>query len=417
MEVRLSKWQDEVRESGARFKVINVGRRAGKTVLAVLEMITKAGVPGSVVWYVSPTYSQSKNIAWSLLKKYVPPAARAEFNESELKCKLHAYGSEIHLKGADNPDSLRGTTINFIVFDEVAFFKDWKSTWAAIRPILIDSGAGGWFISTPNGFNHFYELYNLAQADTDYQAFHYTSYDNPYLPVGEIEKTRKDLDESQFRQEILADFTRPAGTVYSDWNVDRFQRIDYEPFLPLHISFDWGVSDPTSVIWLQPSGGEIRVIDYYEASDANIEHFISVINSKPYKPAELYTGDAAGKSRSLQTGTSVIEILASKGIHVRVTDGLKITDQIRVTHGYMPRLYVDSDRCSRFRDCLLNYRYPTKKSSAINQSNEQPIHDEYSHAMRAFEYWCVNYGDIPVSEYEPYLPEYEPELMFGRTGY
>lgn len=391
-EIYLSPWQTKVWDDTHRFKVINVGRRSGKTVLSIIKLIQEACRDKTITWYISPTYKQSKNIAWSLLKEYMPNGARPVYNETELKCTL-SNGSEIHLKGADNPDSLRGTKIDFAVFDEVAFFGNWKSVWEALRPILVDSKAPCWFVSTPNGFNHFYEMYNLQNTSEDYKSFHFTSYDNPYIDAEEIDKTKDQMDILSFNQEFLADFTRPAGTVYSEWNIDNFKEFAYDPNLPIHITFDWGINDPTAVVWLQPSRAEIRVIDYYEASDANIEHFISVINSKSYKPAELYTGDPAGKARTLTTGTSVIEILAQKGIHVRSKDGVKIPEQIRVAHSTMSRLFV-STKAERFRDCLLNYRYPEKKENVINQENEVPIHDDYSHAMRAYEYWCVNYMDI-----------------------
>lgn len=414
MEVKLSKWQTEVLDDTHRFKVINVGRRSGKTVLSIIKMIELCR-PGAIIWYVSPTYKQSKNIAWALLKQYMPSVARANFNESELKCSVTAFeGCEIQLKGADNPDSLRGVKIDFIIFDECAFFTDWRRTWEALRPVLVDSRADCWFVSTPNGFNHFYDLWVKKEVDSDYQSFHYTTYDNPYIDPVELEKVKIEMDERSFGQEFLADFSRPAGTVYKEWSLDNYKPIEYDANLPLHITFDWGINDPTSIIWLQPSGGEVRVIDYYEASDANIEHFVSVLGSKPYKPADLYTGDPAGRARTLTTGTSVIELLAKKGIHVRMRDGVRIPDQIRVAHGFMPRLFVNSDKCDRFRDCLLNYSYPEKKESAVNQENEVPIHNEFSHAMRAFEYWAVNVGDI--------LPKAKRTLLGyvggdGVTGY
>lgn len=396
VEVKLSKWQTQVLDDPHRFKVVNVGRRSGKTVLAVIDMLILASQKKVTIWYIAPTYRQAKQIAWQLLKEYCPPAFKAVFNESELKCIL-PNGSLIELKGADNPDSLRGTKVDHFKFDEVAFFPEWRRTWDALRPILVDSKAGAWFISTPNGFNWFYELYLTEHTDDDYKSFHFTSYDNPYIATEEIDKAKEEMDERSFAQEFLADFNKPQGTVYAEWDISHYQAAPYDPNLPLHISFDWGVSDPTSVVFIQPQGGEVRIIDYYEASDANIEHFISVIRAKPYKPADLYTGDPSGKARTLTTGTSVIELLARKGIHVRVKDGVKIPEQIRVAHSFMTRLYINSESPGTviFKDCLLNYRYPTKKETAVNQENENPIHDQYSHAMRAFEYWCVNYGDIP----------------------
>jgi hypothetical protein len=389
MKVELSTWQSKVWNDDHRFKVINIGRRAGKTLVSILKMVNEASNKKCIVWYVAPTYKQSKLIAWSMLKEYIP---QGKFNETELKCTL-PNGSEICLKGADNPDSLRGTRIDFAVFDEVAFFSSWRSVWEALRPVLVDSKASCWFISTPNGFNHFYDMFYQEAFDTDYKSFHYTSFDNPYIDREEIEKTKKEMTERSFAQEFLAEFNKPQGTVYEEWPLSNFKEVPYDVNLPIHISLDFGINDPTSIIWIQNTGSEYRVIDYYEASNANLDHFVSVIRSKPYKEPELITGDYAGNARTLTTGTSPIEILNTKGIHVRSKAGVKIYDQIRLTHQIIPSLFVDK-KCERFRDCLLNYRYPEIKDTARNQENELPIHDEWSHAMRALEYYCVNVKDF-----------------------
>jgi len=237
-----------------------------------------------------------------------------------------------------------------------------------------------------------------------------------------VEEYQK-LGEDYFRQEILAEYVKPVGVVYREWNMDRqYVPLEYDPHLPLHVTFDWGVNDPTAVIWIQPYGAETRVIDYYEASDANIEHFIQVINAKPYKKPDLFTGDPAGKARTLTTGTSVIEMLAEKGIHVRTKDGVKIPDQIRITHKKIPGLYVAKDKAEGFRDCLLNYRYPEKSTALVNQENELPIHDRWSHGMRAFEYWAVNVEDGGVvssgQELNPEPPDWVGELpSWSREGW
>jgi hypothetical protein len=123
----------------------------------------------------------------------------------------------------------------------------------------------------------------------------------------------------------------------------------------------------------------------------------------------------AGNARTLTTGTSPIEILATKGIHVRTKGGVRIPDQIRATHGLIKSFYV-SNQLTRFRDCLLNYRYPEVKETARNQENELPIHDEFSHAMRALEYYAVNIKDCTPHKRQPVLGYTggDPITGFGR---
>lgn len=391
-QINLSKWQSTVWDDEHRFKVINVGRRSGKTVLSITKAVYEASRKQKAnIWYVSPTYKQSKLIAWEMLKDIIPSAFKPTYNQQELSCVSGANGSRITLKGADNPDSLRGTTVDFIIFDEVAFFKDWNNVWTAMRPIFVDNKAPAWFVSTPNGMNHFYGLYQKEEIDSDYKSFHFTSYDNPYIDKQEIDKSKAEMDKDSFRQEYMAKFTRPRGTVYAEWDVTQFIDLEYDENLPLHITWDFGVNDPTAIVWIQPNKGETRVIDYYEATNASIQHYIQVINSKHYKVAELHTGDIAGKARELTTGESPISVLRKSGIHVRTSKIPSISEQIRNTHARVKGLYIGK-KAEGFRNCILNYRYPDKSDALINQSNEVPIHDEWSHGMRAFEYWCWNYN-------------------------
>lgn len=386
--IELSRWQTKVWKDPSRYKVLNLGRRSGKTLLSIIRLIYEATQKKCTVWYVSPTYRQSKEIAWLMLKNYTPTLAKPKFNESELKCTLE-NGSVIALKGADHPDSLRGTKVSFMVLDEIAFFKEWYNVMEALRPILIDEKAPVWYVSTPNGLNHFYHLYKKQESNKDYKSFHHTSFDNPYISSEELHKIKEDMDEDSYRQEILAEFVRPSGTVYSKWPVDNYVDIDYDENLPLHLSWDFGVNDPTAIIWIQPNKGETRIIDYYEASNADLNHFIQLVKSKPYKTPEFVTGDIAGNARELTTGKSPIDILRSAGIHVKTSKIPSIEHQIRLTHQYIRHTYVGY-KAERFRDILLNYRYPEKRHGTINQSNEKPIHDEWSHGARAFEYWCWN---------------------------
>ena len=220
--------------------------------------------------------------------------------------------------------------------------------------------------------------------------------DNPEIDPEELENLEqeyKDMGMGAYRQEILAQYEKPEGTVYEEWDMHKqFTPFTYDEDLPLHLSWDFGVNDPTVILFLQPNGSELRLVDYYEASNANIEHFVQVISKKNYKRPEFESGDIAGRARSLTTGKSPIDELRRLGHVVRTTAIPDIESQIRVTHKTIPKLFVSSsvEDCDRFRECILNYRYPKKATTIVNQDNENPIHDEFSHALRAFEYYCWN---------------------------
>jgi len=400
------KGQLEVLHDNSRFKVLRAGRKWRKSSLGVSIQMENAALCTRKLTYpfILPFQTQARDSIWKdHVQRFLDEAAKKNYpvkaNEVEMSV-THPNGARFKLVGSENNVALRSiSNWGYVVGDEV---DDWRSgVWEQIiRPNLIPNKAGALLMGTPKGKRHIWKL----SQNPDFKEFHYTSYDNPDIDPEELralEKEYRTLGEDYFRQEIMAEYVKPVGVVYREWNEEtHYIDIPYDPHLPLHITFDWGVNDPTSVIWLQPNErqGEIRVIDYYEATDANIEHFISVINSKPYRRADMYTGDPAGKARNLVTGTSVIDALSNRDIHVRVTDGVRITDQIRLAHATMPALYIDKTRAERFRDILLNYRYPESNSNLRDQSNEVPLHDEWSHGARAYEYWCVNtqYNRMPA---------------------
>ncbi len=182
-----------------RFRVLCCGRRFGKTTLAIEEMKGRASIADSRVCYIAPTYQQARDIAWAELKNQLRDVA--DFNESRLEIKL-VNGSIIYLRGWESVETLRGQKFNLVILDEVAMMRNFQLLWEeVIRPTLTDMIGEAMFISTPKGFNHFYDLFNKQDVDVDYKSFHFTSYDNPFLPFEELEKAKLELPEDRFAQE------------------------------------------------------------------------------------------------------------------------------------------------------------------------------------------------------------------------
>lgn len=381
-------------DTGGRFVLLRAGRKFRKTSLMVSWLFEKAFETKLTCPYVAPNRIQAKNIAWDdhvqrILTELKTKGVDYKKNEVELSIKLPG-GGKVQLLGVENQEALRGIS-NWGAFagDEI---DDWKEDiWPTIiRPNLMTHKAPAILGGTPKGFRH---MYSLEESGL-FKPFHFTSYENPDLDKAELEAMAEEyrkMGEAYYRQEILAEYEKPVGTVYAEWDMmRRCTSVPYDPYLPLHLTFDFGVNDPTAIIWIQPNGGEYRIIDYYEASDASIDHFVQVIRSKPYKVPEFVTGDPAGKARTMTTGTSPIDEYSKHGIYITTKDGVTISDQIRITHKFIPGLFVDKEKAIRVRDCLINYKYPEKSDTIMNQSNEVPIHDEFSHAMRALEYYFVN---------------------------
>lgn len=269
-------------EDNHRYKVIRCGRRFGKSVFAINHIIEQAVLYRGDYWFVAPTYRQAKEIAWRLLEQYIPKEVVRKKNETELSIDL-VNGSRIALKGADNPDSLRGVGLNGVVMDEYAFTSPYA--WTVISPIIQDRKGWAIFISTPNGYNHFYEQTNIEQTDPDYKSFHFTSYDNPYLDPEELDKERNRMSVERFEQEYMAEFTRKSGAVWSKFrrNIHVVPRRAFDLSLTHVGSIDFGfaIGHPTSFsVHEWNNQGEVYTGDGFLQTGLNIDDIANLIRSK-----------------------------------------------------------------------------------------------------------------------------------------
>jgi PBSX family phage terminase large subunit len=225
--------------------VINCGRRFGKTTLAIDQIAGQIVKKKKRIAYIAPTYQQARDIAWEMLKKVFNGA---EFNESRLEMRVN--DQVVYLRGWESIETLRGQAFDFLVIDEIAMMRNFWPNWhEVIRPTLTDTKGRAMFISTPKGFNHFYDLYNEEQKDEDYKSFHHTSYENQNIPKEEIDKARKELTEDGFAQEYLADFRKTEGLVYKEFRRESHV-ISTIPsnFIKRIIGLDFGYTNPAAIV-------------------------------------------------------------------------------------------------------------------------------------------------------------------------
>ena len=198
-----------------RFIIAVCGRRWGKTTLSLVAAIDQA-LKGLKVWIIFPVYPQALE-SWLNLKSLTRqlPEEYAEIREVEKRIVLKNGGS-IQIKSANKPETLRGAGgISLIIFDEVAY-QD-KETWETVRPILSDSLGKALFISTPNGMNWFYELFDNAKRREDWKVFHYPTEQSPRVNKDELAQAREELGSLVYAQEFLAEFTEVGHMFKREW--------------------------------------------------------------------------------------------------------------------------------------------------------------------------------------------------------
>ena len=218
----LLKWQQTVFKDKSRFKVVAAGRRCGKSRLSAITLLIEAlNCPeGSSVMYIAPTLGQARTIIWDLLHELGRPVIKSS-HVNNLEITL-VNGRKILVRGADNPDSLRGVSLVYVVLDECAFIK--VDVWEKIiRAALSDKKGRALFISTPSGRNWFYEVFKQGQKDKEdegydeeWKSWHFTTQDNETIDPKEIEAAKRSLSSFAFKQEYLSSFDNAGADIFKE---------------------------------------------------------------------------------------------------------------------------------------------------------------------------------------------------------
>jgi hypothetical protein len=311
--------QKAIIDSQARYKVVVCGRRWGKSVLGINESLKKAqSKNNSTVWYIAPTYGQAKTIAWRFLlsrlqlfpKSY---QERLRIQENQLQVTF-PNGSVLALKGVDNPDSLRGSGLDYVVLDEYAMdnyqrYPVWREI---VRPALADRGGGALFISTPKGFNGFYDLYAYADSgeDPDWAAWRMPTSSCQHIEKKELEAARRELGDDLYSQEFEAEFKKRSGLVYKEFDRDIHLQAAIDPMeVPkdwfMEIGVDFGAGHPTAAVYVMFNNvtDTAYVVDeFYQAEGIigeNAEQMLAK-ERRWMKKAYIRWGDCAGKQEIIE---------------------------------------------------------------------------------------------------------------------
>lgn len=395
-------------EGGKRWNVIVAHRRSGKTTATFNHLQRDAlTVPNSRYAYISPTYKQSKNIAWDIAKFYSNVIPNVEYNEAELTVK-YPNGSRITLYGADNPDSLRGIGLWGCVFDE--YSQQPSNIFSEIiRPALADHGGYAIWIGTPKGKNEFWKLFEQGKQDQNWYTSLLKVEDTKIIKEEELEDARKTMTDDEFEQEFNCSFEAAIKGAYYAKELskaragNRIGKVPFDPALRVSTWWDLGIGDATAILFFQNIGPEWRLIDSYQASGEGLSHYINVLNEKTrtleYNYHEHYAPHDI-EVRELGTGKSRLEIAESLGIKFKLAPKMSIEDGINASRLRFNTLWIDEEKNAEFIHCLSLYRkeWDDKRGEFRNK----PYHDFTSHYADAFRYWAVTKeGDEEVESYTP----------------
>jgi hypothetical protein len=399
------KHQAEIEAGLARCSVLVCHRRFGKTALSINQLIQAATKTNRPDWrgaYIAPLYKQAKTVVWDELKKYCAIGTDdclAKFHETELRADFK-NGARIRLFGAENPDSLRGIYLDGVIFDEVAQMP--KRIWTeVIRPALSDRKGWSLFIGTPRGKNAFYEIYEDAKRDPDWFTAIYRASETNIIDPHELAAAGREMSPEEYEQEFECSFTAAIkgayfGSLMGEADKEgRITTVMHDPSLPVHTAWDLGMSDSTSIWFVQARpGGTYAAVDYYEASGEGLNHYAKVLDDKGYKYG-THIAPHDIRVRELGTGKSRLEIARGLGIRFDIAPNIPVQDGINAVRSILPSFWFDEEKCGPGIESLRHYRRVFNER--MNDFTPRPLHDWTSHAVDAFRYFAVGYRQPDTS--------------------
>lgn len=403
-----------------RFKVVVVGRRSGKSTYAFNEAIaTCLEKENRKVWILVPTYPQARDVYWrgSDITRYLTKQMYKKKNDVELMIEFH-NGSVLQLKSAERPESLRGSGLDLLIWDEVASTRNAKMIWEEILlPSLSDKLGRGVFIGTPKGYNFFFDLFQYAQSgESDWKGWQIPTKDSGNFWTltadgqKELDRLKDTMTEDSYMQEYGADFRKHTGLVFKD-----FERgIHIRPFevktrFPLELGHDFGYTNPTAVLFSYFDEDDNWYIfdEYYWANRTIFEHAGSIRAQRERYPNSLRAvyGDSEDSSAIAEYSrygwfvTPVFKDRKSVLTSIdRVAERLKINPITKE-----PKLFIHPN-CVNLIMEMERYRWKEQRSdSAIDEPEK-----ELDHLIDAMRYIILMHAKTKLNLLTPARFSYVP---------
>ena len=245
---RLYPAQMVVRQQSRRYNMICCGRRWGKTTMSV-NLIAEVILAGKPAGWFAPNYKMLTEAWRDITERLAPIQSRINTQEKRVE---YVTGGVLEFWSLENKRVARSRKYARVIIDEAAFCQSLDTTWRkSIRPTLTDLRGDAWFISTPDGRNAFYRMWQSAQAQTDrWYTVQRSSYDNPFLARAELDELRTQLTEREYLQEILAQFISEEGSVFRNIGAAIVEGVSSQPDPNLQYCFgvDWGRTNDATVI-------------------------------------------------------------------------------------------------------------------------------------------------------------------------
>ena len=392
----------------ARYKVFHGGRGSGKSWGVARALLILARQKKLRILCTREVQKSIKDSVHALLSDQIQALGFGkdfQILETEIRCT--ATGSVFLFAGLSQHtvESVKSFEGCDIVWVEEAQSVSGKS-WDVLAPTIRKPGSEIWITLNPQ-----------LESDETYQRFiafpppdsvvvemNYT--DNPWFPAV-LEQERQHAEKTMKREKyahIWEGRCMPAvdGAIYFDEvakaeEEGRITRVTPDKLLKVHAIWDLGWNDSMSIIMVQRSASELRVVDYIEDSHKKLSDYVEMLKAKPYNWGQDWLPHD-GFSKDYKTGKSAEEMLKAMGRSVSRTPNMDIEGGIKAAREVFERIWFDKEKTVRLVECLKRYRRNIGQKTGEAGA---PLHDEFSHGADAFRYLALCADQLKNTDGKP----------------
>lgn len=378
----------------ARYKVAHGGRGSAKSWGFARALLIQAAQKPLRVLCTREVQRSIKDSVHKLLSDQIEGLGLGKLYDilaTEIRCK---NGSEFIFAGLSTQtvESIKSFEGIDIVWIEEAQAVS-KRSWDVLTPTIRKPGSEIWVSFNPE-----------LETDETYRRFvavppagsvveQLNWRDNPWFPP-ELEAERQDTlkrDPDSY-ENIWEGVPRRSvsGAIYAK-EIDRayldgrVRPVPYDPKLKVHTVWDLGWNDSMSILLVQKSTSEIRVIDFIEDSHRTLDEYAAMIKQRLLNFGTHYLPHD-GDAKDFKTGKTAREILATQLGAVQIVPNIGVEQGIKAARMLFGQVYFDETKTQALLEHLKRYR---RNIPVTTNEPTAPVHDEHSHSADAFRYLAV----------------------------
>lgn len=206
---------------------------AGTAAIAAVDELLRLHprVPNKNVYIIAPTFDQVTDIYYPMLKYQMGLDSMAIKDSRDAGFFLFPNDVWLKLVSYEAVERMRGKGAYFVVNDEVTSWKKgiglqeaWESViepcivtrWSPERARAVGAISPGrsLTISTPMGYDYFYDMTNRQEFDKLWKSYRFDYTHSPFLDPKEIERIKHTIDPIRFAREYLASFKGSGNNVF-----------------------------------------------------------------------------------------------------------------------------------------------------------------------------------------------------------